>query len=111
MIGQNIKYFRKLKGLSQGELARAIGHKSSAYISFLEDGRRRCNAEDLWKISEALGTPIETLYSKEPVSDILVITLKPGQMVKVDGFPLTLPTATKAIIHRGSYDLIKTHLL
>lgn len=110
MIGENIKYFRKLKGLSQQELARTIGHKSAAYISFLEDGRRRVNAEDLGKIAEVLGAPIEEFYKDKPMLDMKMVELKAGQMVKIAGIPCQIQGTAKVLIHRNNYPLIEAEL-
>lgn len=111
MIGENIKYFRKLKGLSQHELARMIGHKSAAYISFLEDGRRRVNAEDLGKIAEVLCAPVEEFYKNKPMVDMKMVELKSGQIVKIAGIPCQVQGGTKVLIHRNNYPLIEKELI
>jgi len=53
LVGDNVRTFRKLKGLSQGELANRCKVKQST-ISNLESGRRGFTPEILDKVSKAL---------------------------------------------------------
>lgn len=111
MIGKNILFFRELKGFTQTELAQAIGHTSPAYISFLEKGKRNISANDLLKISNVLGVPIEQFFGASPEVDTTVLKLKAGQTVYINGMPLEILGDSKASIHAGSYAHIKKFLL
>ena len=54
-IGMNVKEIREQKGLSQHDLALAIGHKSSTIISQAELGKNKhFNIEQLYKIAKIL---------------------------------------------------------
>jgi transcriptional regulator with XRE-family HTH domain len=53
MIGKNIQAFRKLRNLTQDELAKkAKMHR--AYIGFLERGEKNLSVESLFTIADAL---------------------------------------------------------
>lgn len=72
-IGLNIRKAREAKGLTQRELADAIGHKSdphtkgdnvaSSYISRLESGDHQPRLDTLAKIAKALGTTVPKLLT------------------------------------------------
>ena len=51
LVGAHIWNFRTLAGLTQTELARLTGHKSAAYIAFIEDGKRNITAVDLVQVA------------------------------------------------------------
>ncbi len=53
LVGHNIRYFRKLKGLTQEKLAEMIG-TSGAYIGYIERGKRVPSLELLAEIAESL---------------------------------------------------------
>lgn len=55
-----IKFFRRLAGISQWELAAAIG-KSQAHISQIERAQTTPSAEDLDRIADALGVEVRAL--------------------------------------------------
>lgn len=52
-IGEKIKEARIKKGLSQTDIAKAIG-VSNAFICQLESGKKRMSAENLLKLSKVL---------------------------------------------------------
>lgn len=70
-ITKNVKYHRKIKGLSQLSLALEMGHKSVGLISFVEAGlnNRRFNLEHLATISVILDVPIQQFF--DGVDEIL----------------------------------------
>ena len=47
LIGTRIKAFRQARGISQDELARALGFKDRQIVSAIETGVRRVGAEEL----------------------------------------------------------------
>ncbi len=61
-IGQNIRLYRQLRGITQVELANAIG-VSSVQIHKYEHGKSKLFAGMLYRISIALGISIEILTS------------------------------------------------
>ena len=64
-VGENIKRFRLKRGLSQTELAQAIGKKSPAYMAFIEKGQRNININDLLLLSAVLKVKIQNLTECE----------------------------------------------
>ena len=67
-IMETIKELRKSKGVSQMDLAYAIGHKSMSSIAKIESGRenKHYNLEHLYKISKVLNVDICELIHPTP---------------------------------------------
>ena len=65
-IRNNIRKLRESKGLSQLELASAMGHSSAAFFAKAEHGcdHKRFNLEHLCKIAEILNVEIEAFFKK-----------------------------------------------
>lgn len=76
--GEQIRQAREAKGLSQRDLAEAVG-TSQPYVSLLERGAKRGGSRVLRKIAEALEVPYRTLmgYDREP---------SPTRQVPLNGF-------------------------
>ncbi|MGE4502468.1 MAG: helix-turn-helix domain-containing protein [Thiomicrospira sp.] len=70
-IGQNVKKYRKLKGMSQVALAHAMGHDSVGVVSTAEIGLggKHFNIQHLAKISLVLNVEITCLL--EGVDEII----------------------------------------
>lgn len=63
-IGKRVKKYRKEKGISQLELAKALGHQSRTIISLAElANNKHFNLEHLYKISIYLEIDICNLVS------------------------------------------------
>jgi len=61
LVGQNIERIRRLKGLTQEQLADRSGF-SQQYLSGLERGRRNPTVVTLYEIATALGVaPVDLL--------------------------------------------------
>lgn len=66
---QNLKYYRKLKGLRQLDLALEIG-KSTNYINSIENGKYFPSPETIEKIAEILEIePIRLFIQENPDSN------------------------------------------
>ena len=68
LITNNIKRYRKAKGVTQLDLALTIGHKSMSTIGKIEAGleNKHYNLEHIYKISKALNIDIcEIIKYKE----------------------------------------------
>ncbi len=63
-VGRRIGLAREARGLNQAALAEAMGIASHQTISELEKGSRRLNAQELTKLAETLGKPID--YFTDP---------------------------------------------
>lgn len=62
MVGEGIRYFRKLRGLSQEELANRAGVHET-YIGKLERSEKVCSVEVLSKITYALDLSMVEFFS------------------------------------------------
>lgn len=60
LIADNVKYFRKEKGLTQLDLALTIGHKTMSTIGKIEVGleNKHYNIEQLYKIAKVLDVDV-----------------------------------------------------
>lgn len=54
-VGEMIRFYRLRKGMSQEELAIAIGHTGKSSISKIERGENDVNSATMKKIADALG--------------------------------------------------------
>lgn len=61
----NLKEIRKIYGLSQAEVAEAMGIKSRTTIVAIENGVRELTAEELGKLADYLGVEITSLLNYE----------------------------------------------
>ena len=64
LIGRRIKAIRQARGISQDELARALGFKDRQIVSAIETGVRRVGAEELLLAMEHFSVPLE--YFTDP---------------------------------------------
>lgn len=54
VIGGRIQKSREDAGLTQGQLAKAVGYQSATAISFIESGERKLKVGELEKIAKAV---------------------------------------------------------
>lgn len=64
-LGQHIRSLREARGLTQKALSKAVGFKSLAHLSDIENGKRNPSKETLPKFAEALGVKLEELVSRD----------------------------------------------
>jgi transcriptional regulator with XRE-family HTH domain len=64
LIGEDIKDLRIKRGYSQVELSKELGHKSAAYISFIENGERNISGVDLVILYKLLRASVDKIYKK-----------------------------------------------
>ena len=65
MLQENsIRFYRKMRGMTQEELAEA-SDLSTSYISQLESGKKRAGREGLERIADALDIPLVLLLETE----------------------------------------------
>lgn len=81
-VNVRIRELRKLRGLSQEELAEKAGYKSgSAMISQIEKGRKNVSNDKLFAIAKALDVTPNTLHGLEdPNSENALILSKLNQL-------------------------------
>lgn len=61
-IQNNLRFYRKQKGLSQWDVARALGFKSNDRISKWESGLMYPHVKNLIKLGQLLEVKIEDIY-------------------------------------------------
>lgn len=59
-LGQNIKRIRETKGMSQGDISRAL-NMDRGYISRIENGFKNPTIDTLAKIAKVLGVGVDDL--------------------------------------------------
>lgn len=63
IIGNRIRVYRKLKGLTQMELAEKIGYTSTASISEVERGNKALSMDKLELVAKVLEVPVSLLVT------------------------------------------------
>jgi transcriptional regulator with XRE-family HTH domain len=66
-FGQHIRYLRRLRSLTQEEVAHRAGVHVT-YLSGIERGVRNPSLKNIRAIAEALGVPMGELFAPEPVA-------------------------------------------
>lgn len=69
IYGRNLKKLRKAKGMSQEELAHALGFKNRSSINKIEVGRSSIPTDLIAKTAEVLGVSPLALFEEEPSHD------------------------------------------
>jgi transcriptional regulator with XRE-family HTH domain len=69
IIGQRIKYFRELRGMSQIELNRLAGYKGRGMMGFIEEGSTGVSQDKLKQIAEILNVPVSVLVTPIEMPD------------------------------------------
>jgi len=59
-LGANIKKIRTQKGMSQGDICRALD-MDRGYISAIENGKKNMTIQQLERLAQALGVPANEL--------------------------------------------------
>jgi transcriptional regulator with XRE-family HTH domain len=64
-LGERVRYYRALRGWTQGRLGRVLGWDSQA-VSAVELGRAAVDPADLRPLADALGVTLARLAGEEP---------------------------------------------
>jgi len=59
-LGDNIKKIRNRKGMSQGDICRALD-MDRGYMSAIENGKKNITIQQLERIAQALGVSVDKL--------------------------------------------------
>ena len=70
IIGARIKEYRLLKFISQADLAERV-NMSSAYISYIETGKKQVSLESLVRIVDVLGITVNHILKGNQAYDLL----------------------------------------
>ncbi|MBP3892239.1 MAG: XRE family transcriptional regulator [Solobacterium sp.] len=87
-IGENIKRRRQELGLTQQDLADALGYKTRSTITKIESGENDVTQKKLMKIAEVLNTSVESLFADS--------TFFPTTSKNDAAYSLSITTPTKA---------------
>lgn len=67
-IGNRIRFFREMRGITQIELAKRLGYSSTGALSLIESGERGLNKTKLIQAASVLGTRQEVLTTETPLT-------------------------------------------
>lgn len=84
LIGSRIKSAREEKGLSQLDLAKALGFQTATAISLIEAGERGVSATILEKLGQVLERDVKYFLGKEDAVDIQVALRADKDLSKED---------------------------
>lgn len=79
-FGNRVRDIRKQKNITQEKLAKELDFKHASAISFIENGKRRLDAEKIPTLANALGVSIDELFFEQNV----VILTTEGEQAEWD---------------------------
>lgn len=66
-FGNRVRDIRKQKNITQEKLAKKLDFRHASAISFIENGKRRLDAEKIPTLANALGVSIDELFFAQNV--------------------------------------------
>lgn len=75
-VGQNIKYFRKQKKMTQDDLAEAVGYNNGTAVSRMEHGEFAPPPEKLEKIAQVLNVTVQELTGEQKNEEAIKSSLR-----------------------------------
>ncbi|MFF1291591.1 helix-turn-helix domain-containing protein [Bacillus thuringiensis] len=72
-FGNRVRYIRKQKNITQEKLAKELEFSHASAISFIENGKRRLDAEKIPTLANALGVSIDELFFTQKVVEMTTI--------------------------------------
>lgn len=69
-LGSRVRDIRKQKRITQENLAKKLDFSHASAISFIENGKRRLDAEKVPVLANALGVSIEELFFAQNVVEL-----------------------------------------
>lgn len=97
-VGEAIRRAREALGLGQEALAETVDLPPEA-LSAYESGAHHVPGEVLWRLSEALGVPLEDLESREELErhlDVMAVRFRASQTTVSDRVRLAVARAASA---------------
>lgn len=116
-IGSRIRKYRKLRGLTQKELAEKV-EISKSFMSFIESEKNKPSLENLNKIAKVLNVSVDVLVgnAREPVDPIIdlmetanFLNISSDELVIYKDKDFVVISSTRAI-KEGLEDRIKCEL-
>lgn len=69
VIGKRIRFYRRLRNMSQRELAEAVGYATKASINKIESGEAKAPTEKIKRIASILRVNFTDLANDKPIDD------------------------------------------
>ncbi|WP_157410600.1 helix-turn-helix domain-containing protein [Bacillus albus] len=69
-FGNRVRDIRKQKNITQEKLAKKLDFSHASAISFIENGKRRLDAEKIPTLANALGVSIDELFFAQNVVEM-----------------------------------------
>lgn len=69
-FGSRVRDIRKQKNITQEKLAKKLDFSHASAISFIENGKRRLDAEKIPTLANALGVSIDELFFTQKVVEM-----------------------------------------
>ncbi|MGX5475886.1 helix-turn-helix domain-containing protein [Bacillus toyonensis] len=85
-FGNRVRYIRKQKDITQSKLAKKLGFSHASAISFIENGKRRLDAEKIPILANALGVSIAELFFTQNVVESTTLGLEGKENESITGF-------------------------
>lgn len=85
LLGKNVRKYRKLRNLTQKDLAAKINNKET-YVSFIEKGECNCTINKIEAIAQALDIPYEYLFKDDepPIESLKASTYDIRKVLSVN---------------------------
>lgn len=85
-FGNRVRDIRKQKDITQSKLAKSLGFSHASAISFIENGKRRLDAEKIPILANALGVSIDELFFTQKVVKMTTEWLEEKENESITGF-------------------------
>ncbi|PGW31269.1 transcriptional regulator [Bacillus cereus] len=72
-FGNRVRDIRKRKNITQENLAKKLDFRHASAISFIENGKRRLDAEKIPTLANALGVSINELFFAQNVVELTTL--------------------------------------
>ncbi|MED2932795.1 helix-turn-helix transcriptional regulator [Bacillus wiedmannii] len=85
-FGNRVRDIRKQKNITQEKLAKKLDFSHASAISFIENGKRRLDAEKIPTLANALGVSIDELFFAQNVVKTTTIETEEKEYESITGF-------------------------
>lgn len=92
-LGENIRHYRRLRDMTQAELAREAGYQTKASINKIEKNQSTVPHDRLEKIANALRVPVNNLLN--------------GEVPNVPARKIRIPHPSDIVFHQENKDFIE----
>lgn len=110
-FGRMVKYYRKLKDISQEELAQKLGYKSKSSIAKIETGAAKVPVSKVDTIAKALGVTREELLADIKIESPMIdyIDLTNNVMIEKSSTQSELHQVISLLLRLDDNELSKVH--